>query len=442
MATCYLRSADGSDGDDGSTWLLAKATLDAAITVAGVGGLIYVDDDHRETQAATKSYAGAGTYAAPLRIIVCTTDTTTPVAAPNSGAGTANFESTSAADDIYFQGVTYLWGVYVKTTQAIGSGNLGGHAYFDNCRPETTETDGWLKIQNDGSSIRVANSTIKVAGVQTYKGGSVVVRNCTLEAAGTATNFINFQSEGGNIILDGNDLSAFAGTNMMDLSQITTANQSSHIEVTNNRLPVGVVINANPPAHNANEHIVKVHGNDNGDNYFQFYEPCVGGDTREDTSVYRTNGATYDGTNEFSLKVTANANASYTMPVRVKVASIDVDATAGATLTLHIAYDNASTLDNSEIALEAKYHDATNQAHGKWEREIALTAITAGDRAAIADVSGSQAWTGTSGFTNENRETIAVTFTGGDGLVDVWFSLMTNACVDGEVYVCPKVEVS
>jgi hypothetical protein len=40
MATIYLSSVDGDDGDSGADWANAMATAQAAMTVVGVGVLV------------------------------------------------------------------------------------------------------------------------------------------------------------------------------------------------------------------------------------------------------------------------------------------------------------------------------------------------------------------------------------------------------------------
>ncbi len=74
MAVIYLRSTDGSDADNGSTWALAKATLAAALTAAGAGGTVYVSQVHAETQAGAMTLTSPGTEASPVRVICARND--------------------------------------------------------------------------------------------------------------------------------------------------------------------------------------------------------------------------------------------------------------------------------------------------------------------------------------------------------------------------------
>ena len=47
----YVRSSDGNDGDNGSTWALAKATLAGAVTAWTDGDVICVEDNRAERTA-------------------------------------------------------------------------------------------------------------------------------------------------------------------------------------------------------------------------------------------------------------------------------------------------------------------------------------------------------------------------------------------------------
>lgn len=69
MANFYVRSTDGSDADNGTTWALAKATLAGALNVATAGDTIFVSDNHAETQASAMTLSSQGTAASPVRIL-------------------------------------------------------------------------------------------------------------------------------------------------------------------------------------------------------------------------------------------------------------------------------------------------------------------------------------------------------------------------------------
>ena len=69
MAELFLRSTDGTDSDDGSTWALAKGTLTGAFAAASAGDTIYVSDNHAESQSAEMTLTSPGTNAAPVKVL-------------------------------------------------------------------------------------------------------------------------------------------------------------------------------------------------------------------------------------------------------------------------------------------------------------------------------------------------------------------------------------
>ena len=51
MATIYVRSTDGNNADNGSTWALAKATIAGAAAIDAAGDTVFVSDAHAESTA-------------------------------------------------------------------------------------------------------------------------------------------------------------------------------------------------------------------------------------------------------------------------------------------------------------------------------------------------------------------------------------------------------
>ncbi len=106
MAEFYVRSTDGSDADDGSTWALAKATLAGAASAAAAGDTIYVSHVHAESSASLMTIAFAGTLSNPVRVL-CVNDGAAP---PTAEASTATVATTGNAN-ISFTGSCIVKGV-------------------------------------------------------------------------------------------------------------------------------------------------------------------------------------------------------------------------------------------------------------------------------------------------------------------------------------------
>jgi hypothetical protein len=55
MANLYVRSTDGNNSDNGTTWALAKATVAGVAAIDAAGDTIYLSQDHNETTASSVS---------------------------------------------------------------------------------------------------------------------------------------------------------------------------------------------------------------------------------------------------------------------------------------------------------------------------------------------------------------------------------------------------
>jgi hypothetical protein len=138
MANIRVRSTDGSNSDDGSTWALAKLDLHTATTgglaAAGAGGICYVSDNHVGAYTTGITYTG-GTLADPIKII-CSDDSADP---PTAKLATA-VESTNVGATATFQGSFYWDGIefttaFVATVTFTFTGFLGPYKQrFDNCK--------------------------------------------------------------------------------------------------------------------------------------------------------------------------------------------------------------------------------------------------------------------------------------------------------------------
>ena len=90
MANIYVRSTDGNNVDNGSTWALAKADLTGAAAIDAAGDRIWVSQVHAESTAAAISFAWAGSAASPIWVC-CGNDGASP---PTALATTATVTTT------------------------------------------------------------------------------------------------------------------------------------------------------------------------------------------------------------------------------------------------------------------------------------------------------------------------------------------------------------
>ncbi len=111
MADLYVRSTDGSDSDNGTTWALAKATLTGVAAIDAAGDRIFVSQAHAESTGSAVTLAFAGTPANPVKLI-CGDDAAAPPTAvattATATATTTNGMTVQGSIDAY--GITFFGG--------------------------------------------------------------------------------------------------------------------------------------------------------------------------------------------------------------------------------------------------------------------------------------------------------------------------------------------
>lgn len=182
---------------------------------------------------------------------------------------------------------------------------------------------------------------------------------------------------------------------------------------------------------------------DTGDGYHYFRHEQEFGMNNEETAIYRTDGATYDGTNGFSAELISESTADFTKPCYVELSSQYIntaDFTATITVTAHFAVDGSTAeLNDDEFWVEIEYPDGADNALGV----IASTKpepLAAG----VAPATEAGLWTGLSGTNKQMSvsKTLTIGAATGEiasGLVQVtaYLSKASQA-----VFVCPQVEFS
>ncbi|RLC11488.1 MAG: hypothetical protein DRI24_18730 [Deltaproteobacteria bacterium] len=154
------------------------------------------------------------------------------------------------------------------------------------------------------------------------------------------------------------------------------------------------------------------------------------GHIAHETTIVRD--ATFDGTNKFSVKLTANASADYYFPLRHKLVSTKEDWADAGSDTVTIYFTSDSVLDDSEIWFEM---DTPSQSTS-WSC-IKLFNTRLDDLStptSYADGQGS--WTSGKTYTYKAEISLANTEEG-VGNIYVCVADSTNP-----VYVCPNVEVA
>lgn len=416
MANIYVRSTDGNNADNGSTWALAKATIAGAASISAAGDTVYVSQAHAESTSATQTLAFAGTRSNPVKI-VCGNDGAEPPTAVSTaatctqGSGTYHYAITG---HIYCYGISFAAGAGANNGQ-IQQATNGEKQVYESCK---------FIIAGSGTSATLAAASSADPAHVTWK-------NCDVKfaAAGSGLNTIGAELvwEGGSILSGSAALTNLFRTNTspagrsliatvsgVDLSNLGTsanlvlmvASKGSKVVFRNCKLPAswsGSLISGTPSPTDR----VEMYNCDNADTNYRLWIEDYNGSIKHETTLIKTGGAS-DGTTGLSWKMASSANVTYPMsPLESGEIAYWNDTTGAAkTLTVDILHDSATNLTDAEAWLDVQYLGTTSFPLGNFINDAKADVLaTAADQTAS-----SATWT-TTGMTNPNKQKLSVTLT-------------------------------
>lgn len=448
MANVYGRSTDGSDSDTGSSWTLAKATLNSIAGIDAAGDNVYLSQAHAESTAGAISLTWQGTTASPVKIM-CANDSAEP---PTSTATTATVTTTTsgtmtlnagAAAVVSYYGITFVCGSGQSSNlniNASGSSGSSTSTQFKNCifRIATTGSGGYVGFSGSnfsgsiledcwvrfGSTAQQCN-TLGAGGYCIWNGGGI-------EAGGSAITTMWGNFGGGNKIrLSGLDLSA--GASAMNLANSTVA--GIDFVMRNCKLPASWsgTLNASTPGAGS---VFELHNCDSGDTNYRFIRQTQFGTVRNETTIVRTGGAS-DGTTAFSLRMASNADAEY------PVLTLDTpelpaiwNSTVGSAITVAVEIvTDGVTLTDGECWIELQYLGTSGYPLSLFASDAKADYLGS----AANQTSSSVAWT-TTGLSSPLKQTLSVTVTPQE--VGYLHAVVRLAKASTTVYVDPKMTVS
>lgn len=441
MAIFYVRSTDGSDSDNGSTWALAKATIAAALSAAAAGDTVYVSKNHAESAAATIDLLTPGTAASPVNVI-CVDDG----AEPPTTLATTGTVSATGSNSVWFRGFAYFYGLTFTSGSGVSSSgmNLGVgaalHLKFEKCKLNLAgSAGGTINVGNNtriNQFVEFIDTTFSFASVNSYLGNncnyiwrdtSSGIQGATIPT--TMFNYASVSSPGGIALIKNVDLSALgSGKNLVSISGA----------ITNRYFFENCRLNAS---------VTKTTGTSNGQNGVQVrFTNCDSGNTNYNYSLHkyegtittesvvvRTGGGS-DGTTSTSSKLVSSSAAKFYFPLESDWIDTWVDSTSSTTLTVHVLTDNV-TLTDAECWLEVEYLGTSGYPQG-----ISITDRASNILATPANqTTSTETWT-TTGITTPVKQKLSVTFTpASKGLARARVVL---AKASTTVYADNKVEVS
>lgn len=422
MANIFVRSTDGNDADNGSTWALAKATLGGAAAIDAAGDTIFVSDNHAESiSGAGILLSLAGTKASPTRLLCVddagdpsspTTLAATATAVCDNGGGPADIQITG---DVYVYGISFRSGLNFNTNIYQGSnGGDGGHRQvYERCQfrqasggfgtiflsPGNAEADDYV-WKNCDVSFSGASCVISVqSGRLRWEGGSVLAGS---SAAQTSLFRQDAAVRGGFVLVSGVDLS-----NLPAAAALTTfGGSASQIVFRNCKLPAswsGGLVSGTLGVGNRAE----LYNCDSGSTNYVLWVEDYAGSVKHETTLVRT-GGTSDGTTALSWKMAGSANAKFPLtPLRSpEIARWNDTVGVPLTVTVDVLHDSVTNLKDDEVWIEVQYLGTSGVPLSSFTSDAKASVLaTAADQTAS-----SSAWT-TTGTTNPNKQKLSVTFT-------------------------------
>ena len=453
MANIYVRSTDGLDTDDGSTWALAKATLGGALAIATSADTIWVSQAHAETAGAAKAHTFPTT---PGLRVLCGNDAAEPPTALATTATvttTGNFAVTFTTGYAYIYGITFNSGTGISglADMIFGTDTAKTGIVFDTCalKIPSTSTTAPFKLGQIGGSLNINERKIEFIDcsfTQDASGmsalfelgtGRFIFDNMTIAGAGATPPTNLFNANAGvalsNITtVKNSDLTGRALTNLVNVGVGTLSN----IDFVNCKLPSLTSVTAGTFSGPGGQYI-RMHNCDNADTHIRFSENVWQGTVTQQTATrIRTGGATQADGVAYSFLVAGNANTVnlHHPLVSPDIAIYNTAVGASMTATVEILRDSLTNLKDNEIWLELDHLGTSGFPKGSTASDRITNVLTA-----AADQATSSVTWDTTGMTNPNKQKLVVTFTPQEaGYIVARVKLAANT----SVYVDPKITLA
>ena len=363
MADIYVRSTDGNNADNGSTWALAKLDLAGAAAIDTDGDTIWVSDAHNESTAAAFTLAFAGTLSSPVKIICGDDAAEPPTVSSTAGTfATIGAGSFSITGHLYVYGITFICGSGASfSTITLASASNNSQTY-EQCS---------FQLGNSNSSSRIYPANVN-AGLN----GATKWNNCTVKFGSAGQRIVmfgcRFEWIGGSILSGGSAVTSLFGfsgaaeaiVRGVDLSEmaasvdICTTGGGASFLMTNCKLSAswsgGLVTGTKNAVFRA-----EMYNCDSGDtNYVCWIEDGYGA-IRDFSTLYLsgTDGIKHNGAAvPLSYKMSGNANTSYPSGTLEGMwMTLVNEATTSQTATLEIIHNESAALNDDEIWLAVDY---------------------------------------------------------------------------------------
>lgn len=417
MADIHLKGSSGNNANNGSTWALAKATMEGAMSVAAAGDRILCDASASENTGSTTLAASGGGVGGPLVILSGTPDVTTGLTALSAGY---TYKVSGGTFDLHMSGFGYVQGVTLiagtSTNATVMKLLQGGDNMqtFDNCD---------FRIESTASSCR-----IEIGISSSTDGGQMTWKNCDAYFSHASQTLqlrnCEFHWTGGSILSGGATPSTLFGTGSaagrgvkirmtgVDLSNMGSsfnflASPAGTIDlvVRGCKLPSSWSGSLMSGSGSFAHWRAEMHDCDTANNgYVRFLIKDRYGEAVQETTIKRTGSG--DGIADYSIKATGVSGGTVVPSFPSHGFAIHEQAiwnsATGSSKTLTVEIAANSALTNKEVVLRARYYSSTGAP--------LLTQVTSEPTvlaSAAAPTSSSETW----GGSPSNKYKLTVSFT-------------------------------
>lgn len=411
MTDFYVRSATGSDTNDGLSWATAKAGIIAGAALAvSAGDRVFISSSHVDPGTSAKSVVSPGVPSAPVQILSVDDTSLAPGAlVKTTGTATLSFQGSLIA-----HGLTVAAGSTSSSTSILlaTSSSVDAIQVYNDCNFDmlsfgnagnivigsgSGSNSARSRVVWNNCNVRFSQTAQRIEAYQefTWRGGSFVAGSPMSALFRTSAT-----GRGSVVVIEGVDLTGLPTT--ADLINGPLA--AGRILFRNCSLPAGwtgqLVQGAPDPGFRA-----EMHNCDSGDTNYRRWDVGFSGMLRSETVVVKTGGSS-DGATPFSLKFSTNANPT---PGLVGFESPDIwkwndIVDSPVTVSIDIANDGFS-LTNAEVWLDVQYQGTS----GLPKSSFAINKVTPLGVPAAHPVS-SASWN-TPGFASVRRQRLSVTVT-------------------------------
>lgn len=420
VSNLYVRSTDGNNADNGTTWALAKATLAGADAIDAAGDTIYVSQAHAESTVGSLTFNLAGTSASPTKVIGGNDGAEPPTALSTAPTVTANTSggAITVNGNVYCYGLTFIAGTS-SGNPVVALGGSSAVQRYESCNFQLAGTGGSGVIRPNAGQLSAVfwkNCNVKFAaagqglnvngGYFNWNGGGFVAGGTNPTTLFSAYNVGAAAGSGVNVLVENVDF-----TNMGTGVDLTTP-PSAGVVVTfrNCKLPAawsGSLVHTGFTS--GAQGRAQMFNCDNGATNYKVWIEDGLGSIRDESTIIRTGGA-FDGTNSLSWKMVSGSVVAYPSAALYSPEfQIWNDNTAGAiTVTARIIHDSVTNLKDNEVWIEVSYPGSTLTPVGTLITDQPTDVLTAAADQA-SDSLGSS-WV-TTGLTNPNLQKLSVQFT-------------------------------